>query len=77
MKDAVPDFYNLHTVLHTVPNMHAHVHVLSESHDKHQFNFIAWRGSLAVTLTELKLHIFLSLFHWLKPYTDEGGEEAG
>ena len=34
------------------------------------------RDSSTITLTELKLHLFLVVFHWLKAITDEGGEEA-
>ena len=29
------------------------------------------------SLTDLKSHVFLALYHWFKPLLDKGGEEAG
>ena len=40
---------------------------------------VTWYEGTAqlLSLTEFKSHFILALFYWLKPFTDEGGEETG
>ena len=35
------------------------------------------RDSSAVTFDRVEIAFILALFYWLKPLTDEGGEETG
>ena len=44
---------------------------------QHVVCHIVRRDSSAITFDRVKNTFILALFYWLKPFTDEGGEETG
>ena len=89
LKGAIPDFYNLLTAPRTVSSP---THTLkwpgrnrvqitcktsSARYVQHVVCHVVRRDSSAIKFDRVEIAFILALFYWLKPLTDEGGEESG
>ena len=87
LKGANRDFYNLLTAPRTVSNTYAQV-ARAQSCANHVQHIervsratcsvpLGRRDGSGVKFVRVEIAFILVLFHWLKPLTDEGGEETG